>query len=160
MLENLIAITPIIDNVVDFSFISNRENRRLHRRIEREFGLQCLGFGVTRVAFRLGDYVLKLGSPRHNEAEWGVWSRYSASQAATVLTPCYHISEHKTAIIQKFAGETASSKIASGEFSYEKLDTLRERIIRVLSDEGVDFADLHPGNISVDGLVLDYGHFR
>lgn len=159
MLDNLIVLAPEIESVTDFTDIRKRENRDNHRKVAGLFGLEFLGFGVTRVAFRLGDYVVKLGSPHHNGKEWGVWTRYSASQAATVLTPCYHKSDSGVTIIQKYAGSTVANAIRKGKLTNRKADELRDHIVHVLSSEGVRYFDLHNGNISADGLVLDYGHF-
>lgn len=164
MLENVVTIANALVEGYDWSDYHERRSRSRQREVRKGFGAEYLGAGLTRAAFRVGDYVIKLGVPSYNRTEWDVWQRVSPSPFKEVLCAVYHITPCGQAIVQEYGGEPLEawekangySRDVEVETALERMDNLLERALKGTPYRAVD---LHDGNITATGRVFDFGHF-
>lgn len=160
MLENVIAIADKLSEVCDWGSYHERDSRQRRERVAKEYGLEFLGSGISRAAFRIGNHVIKLGGRGYNETEHKVWKRCRLSPAAELLVATLHISANGLAVVQDYGGVTLDKhEELTGENKYDKAREVADKINEALKETGVRWCDLHTGNIGSTGKVFDYGHF-
>ena len=120
-----------------------------------------LGFGSTRVALLDGDTVIKVCAPWTSYAninEYETWRLVRNTPYARHLVPVLSISVRGNVLRMPYAGKVLTS------LDYEARHEVLTRLSRALSkmkSSGVIrrsvVEDLHTGNITADGRLLDYG---
>lgn len=143
---------------------NNRYSQEEFEKIAEKVRGVFLGAGCTRVAFKVGDVVIKFaysGVVSDNRNEFDFWHTYKDSEIGQYIAKVIDIADDLSYITQEYCGETLGASVSDLP--------IRERVAKtvaivndaraVFEDAGVTPKDLHMSNISASGKVFDYAWF-
>jgi hypothetical protein len=132
-------------------------NNRSHvKDLIESFGGKYIGCGASSCVYKIGNFVIKLGSDNFNELREFRRCAFFKKYAPTI----YWIHRNGHAMICKFVDAVR----IDWDIDHDKWLSIRERFKRLFEKNGYSGTDLHGGNLmKIRGknryTVVDYGCF-
>lgn len=161
-------VEAVIDRFYDKWNPARGQHTRVFRRLANRYGVEFLGCGIHRVVFRHGDLVYKV--PHNSKGIDANLRELKVWETADHGVRGYLAASHEVVagvLVAEYAGSSVHSMMSdSSNEEWARINTIAENVRTDISSilenllrtlwKGGAHVDLHAGNISVEGLVLDY----